>query len=186
LFSLLASYDNSWLSSRYGKLEHIEGKTFGRIILGFESYLTRFINWVSGLLTWSLDHYKTTLAIVLLLFFSSIALIPAGFIGGGFFALQIAGVLVQIEMPKDASLEQTNFMTQKPKLFKTQEYVQTQITTVGQTSEGLGSSQATAYKAEIDVKWLTKTIVRWCLSICSKIKRKLENVLVGAKVKLFL
>jgi HAE1 family hydrophobic/amphiphilic exporter-1 len=37
--------------------------------------------------------------------------------------------------------------------------VQTQITTVGQTSEGLGSSQATAYKAEIDVKWLTKTSV---------------------------
>jgi HAE1 family hydrophobic/amphiphilic exporter-1 len=27
LFSLLALYDNSWLSSRYGKLEHIEGKT---------------------------------------------------------------------------------------------------------------------------------------------------------------
>jgi hypothetical protein len=26
---------------------------------------------------------------------------------------------------KDASLEQTNFMTQKPKLFKTQEYVNT-------------------------------------------------------------
>jgi HAE1 family hydrophobic/amphiphilic exporter-1 len=69
LFSLLASFTIiPWLSSRYGKLEHIEGKTFGRIILGFESYLTRFINWVSGLLTWSLDHYKTTLAIVLLLF----------------------------------------------------------------------------------------------------------------------
>jgi HAE1 family hydrophobic/amphiphilic exporter-1 len=68
------------LSSRYGNW-NIEGKTFGRIILGFESYLTRFINWVSGLLTWSLDHYKTTLAIVT---FSSIALIPAGFIGGEF------------------------------------------------------------------------------------------------------
>jgi HAE1 family hydrophobic/amphiphilic exporter-1 len=49
-------------------------KPFGRIILGFESYLTRFINWISGLLTWSLDHYKTTLAIVLV-FFSSIALL---------------------------------------------------------------------------------------------------------------
>jgi HAE1 family hydrophobic/amphiphilic exporter-1 len=49
-------------------------KTFGRIIL--ESYLTRFINWISGLLTWCLDHYKTTLAIVLVLFFSSIALVP--------------------------------------------------------------------------------------------------------------
>jgi HAE1 family hydrophobic/amphiphilic exporter-1 len=65
------------------------------------------------LLTWSLDHYKTTLAIVLVVFFSSIALVPAGFIGGEFFAASDSGFLVQIEMPKDASLEQTNFMTQK-------------------------------------------------------------------------
>ncbi|HEX9151632.1 MAG TPA: efflux RND transporter permease subunit, partial [Flavobacterium sp.] len=158
LLSLLASFTIiPWLSSRFGKLEHIEGKNaFGRIILGFESYLTRFINWISSLLTWSLDHYKTTLAIVLLVFFSSIALIPAGFIGGEFFAASDSGeFLVQIEMPKDASLEQTNFMTQKAEAFlKTQEYVKSQITTVGQTSEGLGASQATAYKAEIDVKMI--------------------------------
>jgi HAE1 family hydrophobic/amphiphilic exporter-1 len=39
-------------------------------------------------------------------------LVPAGFIGGEFFAASDSGeFLVQIEMPKDASLEQTNFMT---------------------------------------------------------------------------
>ncbi|MFV5697246.1 efflux RND transporter permease subunit [Flavobacterium sp. ZT3R17] len=188
LLSLLASFTIiPWLSSRYGKLEHIEGKNlFGRIILGFESYLTRFINWISGLLTWCLDHYKTTLAIVLLLFFSSIALIPAGFIGGEFFAASDSGeFLVQIEMPKDASLEQTNFMTQKAEAFlKTQEYVKSQITTVGQTSEGLGASQATAYKSEIDVKMVDKKDRSDEASVYSaKIKRKLEKVLVGAKVK---
>jgi hydrophobe/amphiphile efflux-1 (HAE1) family protein len=188
LFSLLASFTIiPWLSSRYGKLEHIEGKNlFGRIILGFESYLTRFINWISGLLTWSLDHYKTTLAIVLLLFFSSIALIPAGFIGGEFFAASDSGeFLVQIEMPKDASLEQTNFMTQKAEAFlETQEYVHSQITTVGQTSEGMGGSQATAYKAEIDVKMIEQKDRTDGASVyAAKIKRKLEKVLVGAKVK---
>jgi HAE1 family hydrophobic/amphiphilic exporter-1 len=188
LFSLLASFTIiPWLSSRYGKLEHIEGKNlFGRIILGFESYLTRFINWISALLTWSLDHSKTTLAIVLLLFFSSIALIPAGFIGGEFFAASDSGeFLVQIEMPKDASLERTNFMTQKAEAFlSTQEYVKTQITTVGQTSEGLGSSQATAYKAEIDVKMIDQKDRTDDASVyAAKIKRKLENVLIGAKVK---
>jgi hydrophobe/amphiphile efflux-1 (HAE1) family protein len=188
LFSLLASFTIiPWLSSRYGKLEHIEGKNlFGRIILGFESYLTRFINWISDLLTWSLDHYKTTLAIVLLLFFSSIALIPAGFIGGEFFAASDSGeFLVQIEMPKDASLEQTNFMTQKAEAFlKTQEYVHSQITTVGQTSEGMGGSQATAYKAEIDVKMIEQKDRTDGASVyAAKIKRKLEKVLVGAKVK---
>jgi HAE1 family hydrophobic/amphiphilic exporter-1 len=40
LFSLLASFTIiPWLSSRFGKLEHIEGKNaFGRVILGFEKY----------------------------------------------------------------------------------------------------------------------------------------------------
>lgn len=188
LFSLLASFTIiPWLSSRYGKLEHIEGKNvFGRVILGFESYLTRFINWISGLLTWCLDHYKTTLAIVLFIFFSSIALVPAGFIGGEFFAASDSGeFLVQIEMPKDASLEQTNFMTQKAEAFlEKEEYVKSQITTVGQTSEGLGASQATAYKSEIDVKMIEQKDRSDEASVyAAKIKRKLEKVLVGAKVK---
>ncbi|WP_035668690.1 efflux RND transporter permease subunit [Flavobacterium sp. 83] len=189
LLSLLASFTIiPWLSSRYGKLEHIEGKNlFGRIILGFESYLTRFINWISHLLTWCLDHYKTTLAIVLVLFFAStIGLAAGGFIGGEFFATSDSGeFLVQIEMPKDASLEQTNFMTQKAEAFlKTQEYVHSQITTVGQTSEGFGASQATAYKAEIDVKMIEqKERTEGASVYAAKIKRKLEKILVGAKVK---
>ena len=189
LFSLLASFTIiPWLSSRYGKLEHIEGKNiFGRVILGFESYLTRFINWISGLLVWCLDHYKTTLAIVLVLFFSStVGLMSGGFIGGEFFAASDSGeFLVQIELPKDASLEQTNFMTQKAEAFlEKEEYVKSQITTVGQTSEGLGASQATAYKSEIDVKMIDQKDRSDEASVyAAKIKRKLEKVLVGAKVK---
>lgn len=188
LLSLLASFTIiPWLSSRFGKLEHIKGDNlFGKAILGFESYLTRFINWISRLLTWSLDHYKTTLAIVLLVFFSSIALIPAGFIGGEFFAASDSGeFLVQIEMPKDASLEQTNFMTQKAEKFLSkEEYVFSQITIVGQTSEGLGASQATAYKAEINVKMIDQSERSDAASVyAAKIKRQLEKVLIGAKVK---
>ncbi|SEA13469.1 hydrophobic/amphiphilic exporter-1, HAE1 family [Flavobacterium gillisiae] len=189
LFSLLASFTIiPWLSSRYGKLEHIEGKNaFGRVILGFESYLTRFTNWVSGLLTWCLDHYFKTIAVVLVLFFgSTIGLLGGGFIGGEFFAASDSGeFLVQIEMPKDASLEQTNFMTQKAEAFlKNEEYVHSQITTVGQTSEGFGASQATAYKAEIDVKMIEQSERSDGASVyAAKIKRKLEKVLVGAKVK---
>ncbi|KIA97840.1 MULTISPECIES: efflux RND transporter permease subunit [unclassified Flavobacterium] len=187
LFSLLASFTIiPWLSSRYGKLEHIEGKNlFGRIILGFESYLTRFTDWVSHLLTWCLDNYGKTVILVLILFFGSIfGLKP--FIGGEFFAASDSGeFLVQIEMPKDASLEQTNFMTQRAEAFlKNEEYVHSQITTVGQTSEGFGASQATAYKAEIDVKMIEQKDRKDDASVyAAKIKRKLEKVLVGAKVK---
>jgi HAE1 family hydrophobic/amphiphilic exporter-1 len=52
-------------------------------------------------------------------------------------------------MPKDASLEQTNFMTQKKKEAFLKEYVHSQITTVGQTSEGFGASNC--LQSEIDV-----------------------------------
>ena len=188
LFSLLASFTIiPWLSSRFGKLEHIEGKNvFGRVILGFEKQLTRFTNWISGLLEWCLNHYKTTLLVVLVLFFGSVALVPAGFIGGEFFAHSDSGeFLVQIELPKDASLEQSNFMTQKAEAYlNTQEYIKSLITKVGQTSEGMGSSQATAYKAEIDVKMIDQKDRSDDASVyAAKMKRQLEKILVGAKVK---
>lgn len=187
MLSLLASFTIiPWLSSRFGKLEHIEGKNFfGRVILGFEDYLTRFTNWISVLLTWCLDNYGKTVILVLILFFGSIFGL-GGFIGGEFFASSDSGeFLVQIEMPKDASLEQTNFMTQKAEAYlKSQEYVHSQITTVGQTSEGFGASQATAYKAEIDVKMIEQKDRTDDANVyAAKIKRKLEKVLVGAKVK---
>ncbi len=189
LLSLLASFTIiPWLSSRFGKLEHIEGKNlFGRIILGFESLLTRFTNWITEILEWCLDHYIRTILVVVVLFFSStIGLMGGGFIGGEFFAASDSGeFLVQIEMPKDASLEQTNFMTQKAEAFlKGQEYVYSQITTVGQTSEGMGASQATAYKAEIDVKMIEQSERTDDASVyAAKTKRQLEKILVGAKVK---
>ena len=189
LLSLLASFTIiPWLSSRFGKLEHIEGNNlFGKTILGFERLLTRFTNWITEILNWCLDHYIKTILVVVVLFFSStIGLLGGGFIGGEFFAASDSGeFLVQIELPKDASLEQTNFMTQKAEAFlKTQEYVHSQITTIGQTSEGMGATQATAYKAEIDVKMIEQSERSDDASVyAAKMKRKLEKVLVGAKVK---
>lgn len=187
--SLLASFTIiPWLSSRYGKLEHITNKTiFGRIILGFENILTRFTNWVTKLLNWCLDHYIKTILVVLVLFFAStVGLLAGGFIGGEFFASSDSGeFLVQIEMPKDASLEQTNFMTQKAEEFLSKEpYVLSQITTVGQNSEGLGASQATAYKSEINVKMIDSDKRDETAKIyAAKLKLKLEKILVGAKIK---
>ena len=189
LLSLLTSFTIiPWLSSRFGKLEHIEGKNlFGKTILAFENLLTRFTNWVTGILVWCLDHYIKTIVVVLVLFFTStVGLMGGGFIGGEFFASSDSGeFLVQIEMPKDASLEQTNFMTQKAEAYlKKQEYVHSQITTVGQTSEGMGASQATAYKAEINIKMIDQKDRSDDASVyAAKIKRQLEKVLIGAKVK---
>ncbi len=188
LMSLLSSFTIvPWLSSRFGKLERISGKTFfGRIIIGFEKGLHAFTEWVSNILKWSLAHKKTTLAVVLALFFGSFYLLGGGFIGAEFFAKSDRGeFLVQIEMPKDASIEQTNAMTQKAEAFlRTKPEVTKLITMVGQSSEGMGGSRATAYKAEINVQLVDKHLRADPSNIyAAKIKKEIEPVLVGAKVK---
>lgn len=189
LLSLLASFTIvPWLFSRFGKLEHLNRESiFGKIIIGFESYLEQFTHKVSDVLKWSLNHKKTTLAIMLVAFFgSTIGLLGGGFIGGEFFAQTDKGeFLVQIEMPKDVSVEQTNFMTQKAEAcLRKDRNVVDLITTVGQTSEGMGATTSTAYKAEILVSLVEKSKRNDDSFIyAAKIKRELQKVLVGAKVK---
>ena len=64
---------------------------------------------------------------------------------------------MQIELPKDASLEQTNFITQRAERYLDEKpEIVSQITKVGETSGGFGSTQATAYKSEISVELVDK------------------------------
>ncbi|KYP14849.1 efflux RND transporter permease subunit, partial [Flavihumibacter sp. CACIAM 22H1] len=188
LLSLLSSFTIvPWLSSRFGKLEHLTGKTiFGRIILAFESGLDKFTHWISGILTWSLRHKRITLGIVLALFFGSFYIVGAGYVGSEFFSKSDRGeFLVQLELPKDAAIEQTNQLTQKAENYlRNKPEIIDLITTVGQTSEGLGASQSTAYKAEIKVKLVPKQLrADDSYVYAAKIKRELETKLVGAKIK---
>lgn len=188
LLSLLSSFTIvPYLSSRYGKLEHVTNKNlFGRMILGFESGLDKFTHKVTDILKWSLKYKKSTLLIVLVLFFGSLSLVGAGFVGGEFFPQVDRGeFLVQIELPKDAPVEQSNFITQKAEKFlSSKKEVAELVTTVGQTSEGFGATQSTAYKAEIDVKLIDKSLREDGTYVyAAKMKRELEKVLVGAKIK---
>ena len=189
MLSLLSSFTIvPWLSSRFGKLEHLTGKNmFERFILWFEKQLDGFTHWVSDILKWCLASRMNkiiTVVVVVVIFFLSFGLTK--FIGGEFFAKIDKGeFLVQIELPKDASVERTNFMTQKAEeyLAKKKEVVK-QITTVGQQSGGMGASQSTAYKSEIDVILVDKSKrADNSFIYAAKIKKELENVLVGAKIK---
>jgi len=191
LLSLLSSFTLiPWLSSRFGKLEHLTNKSFfGRIILGFEKGLDRFTDWVTGILKWSLKSRMTKLAslgVAVVLFFGSL-FIAGAFVGGEFFAkLDRGQFIVQMEQPKDASLEQTNFMTQKAEEFlMNKPEVKSIITTVGQTSEGFsGGVQGTAYKAEITVTLVDEEHrADNSFVYAAKTKRELEKVLVGTKIK---
>ncbi len=188
LLSLLSSFTIvPWLSSRFGKLERISGKSlFGKIIVAFEKGLHSFTDWVTNILKWSLAHKKTTLGVVFGLLIASFSLVGAGFIGAEFFAKSDRGeFLVQIELPKDASIEQTNAITQQAENYlKTKPEVTKLITTVGQSSDGIGATQATAYKSEIDVQLVPKTERADEANVyAAKIKHELQPLLVGAKVK---
>ncbi len=188
LLSLVTSFTIvPWLSSRFGKLEKITGKTFfGKIIVRFERGLDKFTNWITGILKWSLAYKKTTLLLVFTLLIASFSMIGGGFIGAEFFAKSDRGeFIVQIELPKDASIEQTNLISQKAEEYlKGKKEVTRLITTVGQSSDGMGGAQATPYKAEIAVQLVPKKERADDANIyAAKIKNELEPVLVGAKVK---
>ena len=192
LFSLLSSFTIvPWLSSRFGKLEHITGKNiFEKFILWFEKQLTKFTHFISNLLEWCL---KSTLrrigvffGVFVVLIGTIVVLMGGGYIGGEFFPKTDKGeFLVQMELPKDATIEESNFVTQKAEKFlRGKKEVVDMITTVGQSSEGFGAAQATAYKAEIDVILNDKSErTDNSFIYAAKIKRELQEELVGVKVK---
>jgi len=126
-----------------------------------------------------------TLGIATTLFIGSFALIGFGFIGTEFFPKMDRGeFLVQIELPKDSSLEQTNFAIQETEKFlRSKPEVVDMIAMVGQTSTGFGGVQSTSYEGEVNVILTDKNERDENTFIfAAKVRRELEEKLVNAKV----
>ena len=195
MLSLLMSFTVvPWLYSRFGKLEHANpNSVLGKIAIGFENYLKRFTQFFSDLLVWVFANKWKTIILVFFLFVGSYSLIPTGFIGMDFMPPMDRGkFLVQFELNKDASLEQTNFITQKAENYlrnlkvngTNKPLVESMITTVGQSTSGMGGTQATAYKSEIQLTLVDKKERSESTNvIAAKLKRELSQYLVDAKVK---
>jgi HAE1 family hydrophobic/amphiphilic exporter-1 len=191
LLSLLVSFTIvPWLYSRFGKIELISKTSFfGKILHGFEAGLTRMTHWIGGILEWALRNKKNkivTILITIVLFMSSILLIGKGYIGTDFFPGNDKGEFyLQIEMNKDASIEQTNFMTQKAEAYLAKmAEVERTITTVGQASDGMNATSGTKYKSEIHIFVKDEHRAKEPTKVfAAKLRREMENVLVGAKVK---
>ncbi|MBO9728910.1 MAG: efflux RND transporter permease subunit [Chitinophaga sp.] len=189
MLSLLSSFMIvPLLSSRFGKLEHITGKNwFEKFILWFEAQLSKFTSWMTGILRWALAHKAITLIVAIGLLFASFMLLGKGYIGGEFIPKGDRGqFIVMLEMPKDASVDQTNLATRTAEKYLNKKPEITRlITTVGQTSEdGFGNSQSTAYKSEITVMLVDPEKRADASDIyAAKIKKELKNILPGVKVK---
>lgn len=189
MLSLLSSFMIvPLLSSRFGRLEHITGKNwFEKFILWFEAQLSKFTRWMTDILRWALAHKAITLIVAVGLLFASFMLLGKGYIGGEFIPKGDRGqFIVMLEMPKDASVDQTNLATRTAEKYLNKKPEITRlITTVGQTSEdGFGNSQSTAYKSEITVMLVDPEKRADASDIyAAKIKKELKNILPGVKVK---
>lgn len=189
MLSLLSSFMIvPLLSSRFGKLEHITGKNlFEKFILWFERQLTKFTEWMTGILKWALHHKRWAILAAVVLLIASFMLVGKGYIGGEFIPKGDRGqFIVVLEMPKDASVEQSNQATRKAEALLSQKKEVTRlITTVGQTSEdGFGTSQSTAYKSEITVMMVDADKRTVSADIyAAQMKVELRKILPGVKVK---
>jgi hydrophobic/amphiphilic exporter-1 (mainly G- bacteria), HAE1 family len=188
LLSLLVAFTVvPLLTSRLAKLQHPDPETItGRFILWFERRIDAFATLLHNVLIWSFRHKAVTSLIVLVLFFGSIALIPAGFVGSEFASMGDASeFIIQVELPKDVTLKETNqkvldiehFLYRKPG-------VKTVFTMVGSTSNGMLGAQGGAYKAEINVKLIDKKYRDISSQVYAhQIKNELTSKIPGIKVR---
>ncbi|MDQ1856152.1 efflux RND transporter permease subunit [Chryseobacterium sp. WLY505] len=191
LLSLLASFTIiPWLSSRFGKLEHLTGKNwFEKFILWFEGLIDKFTHWITGILEWCLKttlRRISTVVITFIVLISSFMLVAFGFIGGEFFPpIDRGQFLVQMELSKDATVEKTNQLTlEVEKFLRNDKDVVDLITTVGQQSTGFGGAQATTYQSEVQVNLTDKSERTESTNIkAAKIKRQLEEKFTGVEFK---
>ncbi|MEP0711938.1 MAG: efflux RND transporter permease subunit, partial [Algoriphagus sp.] len=156
LISLLVAFTLiPLLTSRFSKLEHLDKNSFfGKIVYGFEAGLDAFVDWLIGILRWGFAHKAVLLGLTLVLFVSSFFLVIKGFIGSEFVSEGDRGeFIMRLELPKDATLEQTNFKTREVEDYlRTLPEVTEVFTTVGVASGQFTGSQSSPFTAEISVK----------------------------------
>jgi len=186
LMSLVVSFTlTPMFASRFSKMEKLSQKNLvGAFFIGFE----RMLRWLNdryvAALKWSLNHKAIVLTSTALLFFGSFGLVGGGFIGTAFFGNSDRGeFIIQVELPKDATLRETNLVAQKAEALLAEKPEVTNIfTTVGRTT-GLASAQSTPYLAEITVKMVSpeERDVRSDV-YASRLRNELEMSLPGVKV----
>jgi hydrophobe/amphiphile efflux-1 (HAE1) family protein len=187
LLSLFVSFTvTPLLASRMAKRTHFrKGSLMERIISAFERGLASFTDGYIKVIAWSLHHKTIVLVGTTILFFASLSLVFGGFIGSEFISMGDRGeIIIQMELPKNASIEQTNKLTlEAEKFLQAQPEVVSVFTTVGGTTSFFEDG-GNAYKSEMHVKMVEKekrTITSEVFAI--NMKKDLMNLLPGTKVR---
>lgn len=173
------------LVSRFGKLTHPSKKKLGgRIILWVEKRIEKLTESYVSLLKWSLSHKRWVLITAIVLMMGSFALVGKGFIGNEFVNMGDRGELVvKVELPKDATIQQTNLKTQEVEQYiLTKPEVVSVFSSMGK-SDNQFAAQGERHLAEVSIKLVDKGKRSFSTEKFSQILRKeLEERIEGAKI----
>lgn len=186
LLSLFVSFTlTPLLASRMAKSEkYRKGSFLDRLTRWFDKGLQNITENYARTLKWSLRHKAIILISTTVLLIGSLILPAMGFIGSEFISIGDRGeVIIQLELPKDATIEQTNFKTlMAEKLIAANPEVTSVFATVGTTS-GFDAGAGSSYKSEIYIKMVTKEMRKITADqFAVKLKEELLNKLTGVKV----
>ncbi len=185
LVSLFVSFTlTPLLASRIAKINTGQPGRLAEIFRShFEELLNRFTAALQVILSWSLNHKRLVIVASVILFFSSLALIPAGFIGNEFINMGDRGeIIIQMELPRYSTFEQTDesahaveeFLLQKPEV----ESVSMQV---GGTSDFTDISSG-ANRAEASIKLVSKDERKYSAALYAQIlKNELTSIIPGVK-----
>ncbi|HEX7902772.1 MAG TPA: efflux RND transporter permease subunit [Chitinophagaceae bacterium] len=173
------------LVSRFGKLTHPSKKKIGgRIILWVEKKINKLTESYSAILKWSLGHKRWVLITTLVLLVGSFSLVGGGFIGNEFVNMGDRGeMVVKVELPKDATIQQTNLKTQEVEQYiLSKPEVLNVFSSMGK-SDNQFAAQGERHLAEISVKLVDKSERSFSTEKFSKdIRKELEEKIGGAKI----
>ena len=188
--SLLVSFTLvPWLTSRLSKLHRFEGKNIGGIIvLNFE----KFIDWLTQgfvtALSWALKNNLNkalTIVVSLALMGGSVLLVTKGFIGNAFFDPGERGeFLLQLELPKDAALMQTDEVVRKVEAWlKQQPEVMNTYTVVGTNNKSFGLNAPFLGEIHVFLTPFGKERKVPTNIYARQVKVKLEELIAGARIR---
>ena len=189
LMSLLVSFTLvPWLTSRVAKMHRFEGTNLGgRIVLKFEG----FLDWVSDgfvrALNWALSSTATRLATLFAaigLFAGSFLFITSGMIGNAFFEPGERGeFLLQIDLPKNSSLAQTDASTRQIEqwLLSQPEVVNT-FSTVGTNNKSFGLNAPFVSEIMVFLKPYGEERDITTALFARQTKVKLQEIIAGANI----
>ena len=187
LLSLLAALTLvPLLTSRFGNIKQLDKEQpFGRLLNGFENGIDKFATHISSIAQWGLSHRWLLLVIVLCVMGSVLLLFPLGFVNFEFQPYMDRGeCIVQLEMPKDISMEESNRLVRKAEIwFMKRPEVEKVVTMVGQTSDNSQSNKGTPYLAELNVK--LKKQKEGTEAYIQRIRKPLSDHLVDARVNIY-